>query len=205
MQYILTGFTHDVGFRVFAFECIGEDRVRTPYSVGPISPSSEDLRDSNAETTPAVPAHPGAAGRERYGTRIHVHGSCHVSTRRPRARLRQPHRRGSRRGGRPPRMRAPHGEVLRRSLVLKRRHRLTSTRWILRRRSRHSRRAVARLATAGAGDRSKGASCCRDRYGPVIDRKCSLLCIPKIVNTLDRAPPSYFTSIAVNSIFVASR
>ena len=33
MQYILTGFTHEVGFRVFAFEGIGEDRVRTPYSV----------------------------------------------------------------------------------------------------------------------------------------------------------------------------
>ena len=33
MQYILTGFTHDVGFRVFAFEGIGEDRVRTAYSV----------------------------------------------------------------------------------------------------------------------------------------------------------------------------
>lgn len=33
MQYILTGFTHDVGFRVFAFECIGDDRVRTAYSV----------------------------------------------------------------------------------------------------------------------------------------------------------------------------
>jgi len=33
IQYILTGFTHDVGFRVFAFECIGEDRIRTAYSV----------------------------------------------------------------------------------------------------------------------------------------------------------------------------
>jgi len=33
MQYILTGFTHDVGSRVFAFECIGEDRIRTAYSV----------------------------------------------------------------------------------------------------------------------------------------------------------------------------
>ena len=33
VQYILTGFTHDVGFRVFAFECIGEDRIRTAYSV----------------------------------------------------------------------------------------------------------------------------------------------------------------------------
>jgi hypothetical protein len=33
MQYTLTGFTHDAGFRVFAFEGIGEDRVRLPYSV----------------------------------------------------------------------------------------------------------------------------------------------------------------------------
>jgi hypothetical protein len=33
MQYILTGFTHDVGFRVFAFEGIGEDRMRTIFSV----------------------------------------------------------------------------------------------------------------------------------------------------------------------------
>ena len=33
MQYILTGFSHDVGFRVFAFECIGDDRVRRAYSV----------------------------------------------------------------------------------------------------------------------------------------------------------------------------
>jgi len=33
MQYILTGFTHDVGFRVFAFEGVGEDRVRTAYRV----------------------------------------------------------------------------------------------------------------------------------------------------------------------------
>jgi len=33
MQYILTGFTHDVGFRVFTFEGIGEDRIRTAYSV----------------------------------------------------------------------------------------------------------------------------------------------------------------------------
>ena len=33
MHYILTGFTHDVGFRVFAFEAIGEDHVRTAYSV----------------------------------------------------------------------------------------------------------------------------------------------------------------------------
>lgn len=33
MQYILTGFTHDMGFRVFAFEGIGEDRARTEYKV----------------------------------------------------------------------------------------------------------------------------------------------------------------------------
>ena len=33
MQYILTGFSHDMGFRVFAFEGIGEDRARTAYSV----------------------------------------------------------------------------------------------------------------------------------------------------------------------------
>jgi len=33
MQYILTGFTHDVGVRVFAFEGVGEDRVRTAYRV----------------------------------------------------------------------------------------------------------------------------------------------------------------------------
>ena len=33
MRYILTGFTHDRGFRVFAFEGIGDDRVRTEYKV----------------------------------------------------------------------------------------------------------------------------------------------------------------------------
>ena len=33
MQYIITGFTHDMGFRVFAFEGVGEDRVRTQYRV----------------------------------------------------------------------------------------------------------------------------------------------------------------------------
>lgn len=33
MQYILTGFTHETGFRVFAFEGVGEDRVRTEYTV----------------------------------------------------------------------------------------------------------------------------------------------------------------------------
>ena len=33
MQYILTRFTHEMGFRVFEFEGIGEDRVRTEYKV----------------------------------------------------------------------------------------------------------------------------------------------------------------------------
>lgn len=33
MQYILTGFTHNMGFREFAFECVGEDRVRTDFLV----------------------------------------------------------------------------------------------------------------------------------------------------------------------------
>lgn len=33
MQYTLTGFIHDQGFRVFAFEGIGVDRVRTQYRV----------------------------------------------------------------------------------------------------------------------------------------------------------------------------
>lgn len=33
MQYILTGFTHDTGCRVFAFEAVGKDRVRGQYSV----------------------------------------------------------------------------------------------------------------------------------------------------------------------------
>ena len=33
MHYSLTGFTHDVGFRVFAFEGVGEDRVRTEFKV----------------------------------------------------------------------------------------------------------------------------------------------------------------------------
>lgn len=32
MQYTLTGFTYDAGFRVFALERIGEDRGRLPYS-----------------------------------------------------------------------------------------------------------------------------------------------------------------------------
>ena len=33
MQYILTGFTQDMGFRVFAFERIGDDRLRTNFTV----------------------------------------------------------------------------------------------------------------------------------------------------------------------------
>jgi hypothetical protein len=33
MRFVLTGFTHDVGFRVFAFEGIGEDRARTKCTV----------------------------------------------------------------------------------------------------------------------------------------------------------------------------
>src|SRR5205823_3971388 len=33
MQIILTGFTQDMGFRVFAFERMGEDRIRTKYTV----------------------------------------------------------------------------------------------------------------------------------------------------------------------------
>jgi hypothetical protein len=33
MQFILTGFTQDMGFRVFAFEGIGEDRLRTKFTV----------------------------------------------------------------------------------------------------------------------------------------------------------------------------
>ena len=33
MQYILTEFTHDIGFRVFAFEGIGKDRVRIKFTV----------------------------------------------------------------------------------------------------------------------------------------------------------------------------
>ena len=33
MQYILTGFTHDLGYRVFAFEGVGTDRLRTNYRV----------------------------------------------------------------------------------------------------------------------------------------------------------------------------
>jgi hypothetical protein len=33
MQFVLTGFTHDTGFRVFTFERIGEDRIRTKCTV----------------------------------------------------------------------------------------------------------------------------------------------------------------------------
>ena len=33
MQFVLTGFTHDKGFRVFAFDRIGDDRVRTRCTV----------------------------------------------------------------------------------------------------------------------------------------------------------------------------
>jgi hypothetical protein len=33
MRYVLTGFTHDLGFRVFAFDGVGEDRVRSAYRV----------------------------------------------------------------------------------------------------------------------------------------------------------------------------
>ncbi len=33
MQFVLTGFTHDMGFRVFAFDRIGEDRIRTRFTV----------------------------------------------------------------------------------------------------------------------------------------------------------------------------
>lgn len=33
MQFILTGFTQDRGFRVFGFEGIGPDRTRTPFTV----------------------------------------------------------------------------------------------------------------------------------------------------------------------------
>ena len=33
MQFVLTGFTQDIGFRVFAFERMGLDRVRTKFVV----------------------------------------------------------------------------------------------------------------------------------------------------------------------------
>ena len=33
MQFVLTGFTQDMGFRVFGFDRIGDDRVRTAFTV----------------------------------------------------------------------------------------------------------------------------------------------------------------------------
>jgi hypothetical protein len=33
MQFILTGFSQDMGFRIFAFEGIGQDRTRTAFTV----------------------------------------------------------------------------------------------------------------------------------------------------------------------------
>ena len=33
MLYALTGFTDDLEFRVFAFDAVGDDRVRTAYTV----------------------------------------------------------------------------------------------------------------------------------------------------------------------------
>ena len=33
MQFILTGFTQETGFRVFAFEGIGAQRIRTEFTV----------------------------------------------------------------------------------------------------------------------------------------------------------------------------
>ena len=33
MQFVLTGFTPDNGFRVFAFDGVNEDRVRTAFTV----------------------------------------------------------------------------------------------------------------------------------------------------------------------------
>jgi hypothetical protein len=33
MQFILTGFTEQMGFRVFAFERLGEDRIRASWTV----------------------------------------------------------------------------------------------------------------------------------------------------------------------------
>jgi len=33
MQFIMTGFTQEMGFRVFGFERIGDDRVRTAFTV----------------------------------------------------------------------------------------------------------------------------------------------------------------------------
>lgn len=33
MQFLLTGFTHDRGFRIFTFEGISPDRIRAPFTV----------------------------------------------------------------------------------------------------------------------------------------------------------------------------
>ena len=33
VQFVLTGFTQDMGFRVFSFDCVGDDRVRTRCTV----------------------------------------------------------------------------------------------------------------------------------------------------------------------------
>jgi hypothetical protein len=33
MRFIMTGFKQDMGFRVFGFERVGDDRVRTEYTV----------------------------------------------------------------------------------------------------------------------------------------------------------------------------
>jgi len=33
MQFVLNGFTHDLGFRVFAFDHVADDRVRTKCTV----------------------------------------------------------------------------------------------------------------------------------------------------------------------------
>lgn len=33
MQFVLTGFTHDMGFRVFAFSRMGQDRAQTSCTV----------------------------------------------------------------------------------------------------------------------------------------------------------------------------
>jgi len=33
MHYILSGFVHETGFRVFTFECVGEERQRTEFKV----------------------------------------------------------------------------------------------------------------------------------------------------------------------------
>lgn len=33
MQYVLRGFSHELGFRIFAFAHVGENRVRTDFTV----------------------------------------------------------------------------------------------------------------------------------------------------------------------------